>query len=324
MVKTRTKYIGYGTSIVTLILFFFYSTNFDIQVDGDVICDGSFEEPCEAHFNVTSINYRYYLYNSKGVDLNFVPNVKESYICKRDNRFTASKRANREEYPCGIGWREFDFRTPLTSRYKYVERFERGKKHEYKIVVFKFHIEDEIKWGGRITGEDIDPKFIPPYTTTRSCVTEREKVTVYGLVEYTRTIYSEGILYYNETFCDDFPTNLSCSKRASHTQNYKIPEEEIYYVNETVGSIIAYDNNSNCRTTSITTNGVRLVCSVGFRCDIIGDEFCALDCGDGDCNFNAKDHQEKGWSRSCEKIDDLKVGEFKVSSHKRGLQIEKV
>ncbi len=128
MVSSRTKYIGTGltTSLIGLLLWFSLSYHFDLEIDGDKICAGTYENPCEASYNITLTNpliNTFYIQNKERVQIDFIPNVKASYSCKKDGRMTASWRADRELAPCGIGWREFDWKTPLTSRYSYINKF---------------------------------------------------------------------------------------------------------------------------------------------------------------------------------------------------------
>ena len=204
---TRTKYIGGGSvaTIVGLIVWFFLSSSFSVEVSGDVVCDGDFGDPCEAFYNITSLTHTYYIYNKDRVKLNFIPDVKASYSCKKDGRYSAAWRADRSLAPCGIGWREFNWDTTLTKRYFYIEKFTKGKKHQYKLVVFKFNPEDRIKWGGRITGEDIDPVFLPgevDITSIQDCKTTQEikVVTDYGICKTNVTVaYFDNSSKTNET-----------------------------------------------------------------------------------------------------------------------------
>ncbi len=203
----RTKYIGTKTTLTVIgfILWVFINQHFAVEVSGDVACDGTFENPCEASYNITSLNHTWYIYNKDRVKLNFIPDVKASYSCKKDGRYAAAWRADRSLAPCGIGWREFNWNVPLTERYSYIEKFTKGKKHEYKLVVFKFNPEDRIKWGGRITGEDIDPVFLPgevDITSIQDCKTTQEikVVTDYGICKTNVTVaYFDNSSKTNET-----------------------------------------------------------------------------------------------------------------------------
>lgn len=303
----RTKYIGTGATvtIIGLIIWFFASSHFDLQVDGDIVCLGTFEEPCEAYFNVTS-DITYYLYNKESVNLNFIPNVKDSYTCKRDGRYSSKVRLDREIYPCGVSWREFNFKDPLTDRYKYVEKFQRNKKKEYKLVVFKFNPEDEIKWGGKITGEDIDPKFLAPYNTLIVCDTK----TTTKIIRTSEKCLSRVIYYHNFTFIN----NISSINET---------KQEIRYLNSTFTcnqkEVVEFINESvNCRTVGISNNKIQALCPENHKCGVIGRDFCILDLSDGDYNIDLIEAiKEEKWSSDCFPINELRTGNYKIASFKK-------
>lgn len=162
MATSGSKYItATFVSIIVLLSWFMYSDHFDVEINlNDITCRGDYSEPCEVPYNITLIDLPYfYIRNSQSIELDFSPDVKDFYSCKKDGRMKASWRNDRKLAPCGIGWREFDWKTPLTSKYKYINKFYKNKKQEFKLVVFKFHPTDEIKWGGKITGEEFDPIF---------------------------------------------------------------------------------------------------------------------------------------------------------------------
>ena len=58
MVSARTKYIGGGATatLLGLLLWFSLSYHFELELEGDKICAGTFEEPCEASYNITLVN----------------------------------------------------------------------------------------------------------------------------------------------------------------------------------------------------------------------------------------------------------------------------
>lgn len=152
MAISGNKYIYSGGTIVTIILllsWFVNSDHFDTEIDlSDRVCAGNFKDPCEISYNITLVTLRYfYIRNNEAISLDFSPDVKAFYSCKKDGRMKALWRADRSLAPCGIGYREFDWKTPLTSRYKYINKFYKGKKQEFKLVVFKFNPTDEIVWG---------------------------------------------------------------------------------------------------------------------------------------------------------------------------------
>src|SRR3990167_9477914 len=154
MATSKTKYIGYGTSIVSIIsllTWFVASPYFNIEMEGDKKCAGTFEDPCEWDYNITLKEVQsYYFQNKDHTSMSFVPDVKASYNCKKDGRFSSKERGNREKYPCGVGWREFNWSEPLTDSYSYVNKFVKNQKQEFKLVVFKYNPNDKIKFGGEI------------------------------------------------------------------------------------------------------------------------------------------------------------------------------
>ena len=303
-----TKYIGTaGTAtLLLLIAWFVGSTHFLVEYEGDKTCAGTYLDPCEWNYNITLVTIQtYYIQNKDSVNLVFLPEVKEVYHCKKDGRMTASWRADRSLAPCGIGWREFDWKTPLTSKYKYINKFYKNKKQEFKIVVFKFNPTDKIKFGGEITKDEFDPYFLPielEYNIIQKC-----KI---------RTIYDKCnktvIQYVNHTFINNI-TGINESKQ-------KIRESIRYY--DCNPHEVEYD----CITLGIETDEIKMYCPINHKCNVIGEEFCILDCSDGDCNYNAKQHLELGWSRTCISIKDLKQDtEIRISDFKKSyVKVEKL
>ena len=178
---TGAKYIGYGSTatLLGLITWFILSSHFSVEYEGDKICAGTYDNPCEWQYNITLKTLSaYYIYNKDAVNLAFIPNVKEAYHCKKDGRFVSKAREDRSKYPCGSGYKDFDWKTPLANK-TYVEKFTKGKKQEYKIVVFKYSPFDQIKFGGQITGDSFDPIFYPDIKITyeQSCETEQKIIT---------------------------------------------------------------------------------------------------------------------------------------------------
>ena len=173
----------------------------------------------------------------------------------------------------------------------------------------------------------VDPPSLK-YTTTKVCdiKTTREKVDVYGMVQYQRKVVNEITLYINTTICDDFPLNLSCRQDTVTGKGIEIHMEP-YYVNEVVGSYFNLKNKSvNCRVTSIKTKGLKLICPSWVRCDIIKGQICIEDCGRADCNFAFDKRENWGWDGVCIDISDFKNGkEIEIVKSKNlRLKIEKV
>ncbi len=156
MAKSKTKYIGIGTGILTVLAllgWFVDSEHFDVEFSGDIFC----LEECRSYFNITynptnPIYRYYYLQNKEGVKLDFVPGIDEYHICKPDKRCKSCGG-------CPSGWREIDFTSPYTSRYKYVYKFYRGKKEQFMILGNKGTLQT-VKWSLDALNEDIDPAWI--------------------------------------------------------------------------------------------------------------------------------------------------------------------
>lgn len=172
MVINKTKYIGAGTGILTLIsLIAWFSLNgFNVEMEGDKYCSGNYSNPCEWGYNVTLKNIPvYYLYNKNKTNIIFIPEVKKAINCKKDGRYKGTYRQDREKYPCGIGYREFNWNTALTYKYSYINKFMLNEKQEFKIVVFKNNPDDVIKFGGDILDNEFDPYLLPTITDIEDC-----------------------------------------------------------------------------------------------------------------------------------------------------------
>ena len=236
--KQATKYLTGGIGgLIGLVVFFYFSSHFSAQLEGDVICAGTYGNICEWHYNVTlnsSVYNPFYIYN-KGVDLNFVPEMKKVWHCKKDGRY---KNTDRLEHPCGAGWREFNWSTPLTKKYAYIEKFVKGNKHEYKIAALKFNPSDEIKFGGRITGNEFDPKFLADFIVIKDCKTTTEIIT--RQIEETEIIFNQ-----NSTFCSDFPINKTCKQVSlgNSTHRFSIGNY-LDFINITICEDIGYSFNN--------------------------------------------------------------------------------
>ena len=294
-----TKYIGYGgtATLLLLITWFIGSSHFAVEMEGDKYCDGTYLNPCEWNYNITLTTVQtYYIQNKDSVNLLFLPDVKAVYHCKRDGRYRSSARANREEYPCGIGWREFDWKTPLTSRYKYINKFYKNKKQEFKIVVFKYNPSDEIKFGGEITKDKFDPYFYGSWNVIKDCKIK----TVYDTCDRVIIHYSNYTFINNKT-----GINESMQDIYNYIEKYDCNPSEVEY---------------DCKTIGIETNKIKITCPDNTRCDVIGTEWCMLDCDDGDCNYNAKQFSDGRWSSKCIEVSDLKEDmKISISNFKKSI-----
>ncbi len=202
MVKTRTKYIGTGTLItfIALLGWFINSDNFDVEVSGDIFC----LEECRSYFNITSKYYTYYLYNKEGVKLDFVPEIKEYHICKPDKRCKSCGG-------CPEGYREIDFVSPYTKRYKYVYKFYKGKKEEF-MIIGKKDLTQTVKWSLDAINKEIDPIWYG-YNITKLCEWGTRTQNVYESITYEFTCQTD---YFNFTLNPQFGY---CYNRTYHLGN---------------------------------------------------------------------------------------------------------
>ncbi|MAF50805.1 MAG: hypothetical protein CMH64_01815 [Nanoarchaeota archaeon] len=248
-----TKYIGYGGTATLLLLigWFVASSHFAVEMEGDKYCAGTYLDPCEWGYNITLTTVgTYYIQNKDSVDIVFLPDVKEAFHCKRDGRMTSAKRANREEYPCGIGWREFDWKTPLTKKYNYINKFYKNKKQEFKIVVFKHNSIDVIKFGGTVTKDDFDPYFYPNIEVEQICQWTVVNESTYGNVTYDYTCLNNSFTYDKSTaYCKEITNNSkTCyTNWFNYTENPNIGRcwDRHWVVNASNGTIPHWEYNFN-------------------------------------------------------------------------------
>ena len=298
MASSRTKYIGTaGTAtLLLLIAWFAFSGHFNLEQEGDSVCAGTYEDPCEWRYNITLTTIPvYYIQNKDAVKFEFNPDVKDFYNCKKDGRYRFEVHKDRRVHPCGLGWREFDWKTPLTSRYKYINKFYKNKKQQFKIVVFKYNPEDVIKFGGVITKEEFDPYFLGASSKYNIVTSIGEMKSCKNVIEI---IYSkcpkQVIRYYNYT----------------HYSNITPPKskQEIWYWNST------YDCNPKevvvdivCKTTGFKKAGVKVrECPKNYKCSIYDDMYCEQSCNMGDCNYNLSENKDWGWEYNCVPYVSLK------------------
>ena len=158
---SKSKYIGYGTSILTisaLIVWFMLSPDFQVEYSGDIECLGTLEEPCISFINVTFTPqnpiYKYfYVYNRDGVKLDFSPDITQYALCKPDGRY---KKERSLDNLCGPGYREI-FTQPYYYKYSYYYKFYKNQKEEWMLVGLKNNPTDKVKWGMNAVDTYIDP-----------------------------------------------------------------------------------------------------------------------------------------------------------------------
>lgn len=270
MAKTRTKYIGIGIlTVLGFLGWFANSNNFDLEISGDIYC----QEECRSYFNITSKYYTYYLYNKEGVKLDFLPEIKDYAICKPDKRCKSCGG-------CPEGWREIDFASPYTKRYKYVYKFYKGKKETFMIIGHKEPFET-IKWGINAVNEYRDPIWIGSenvsvnITPIKDCHTEyyTDIEDVFGEVTNKKRIYFDEEVFLNESFCIDEPTNLTCDERTFDNYTRTSWRDEYYNVTVKIGKKPVQKPYEVCDIIGYDIDGKKLNCKKeGWKCYLKEDE----------------------------------------------------
>lgn len=238
MAMTRTKYIGIGTTVITILalLGFFNSDRFDLEFSNNIVC----AEDCEGYFNITSNLYTYYLYNKGDVKLSFSPEIKRYTLCIKDGRYKYGK--------CGAGWRELDLVTPFYYKYKYVLKMPKGKKMQFKLIGVK-EWNQTIKWGA--DAFNLDPVW-RGYDINKICdytdvIDEIEREENYEEVE--QDIMDE---------CGEYPDNYSCVVDTEEVEVWVGTTEKITYEKVCIKSYgyMINDDNLDCKSHCTDKDGV--------------------------------------------------------------------
>ena len=302
MASSKSKYIGGGATIgiLGLLSWFILSGSFAVQLEGDVQCAGTYENPCDWHFNITGKDtLPYYIYNKNAVALKFEPDVKQYFLCKKDGRYSGKARENRVKYPCGVGYREFYWIESLTAQYSYVEKFTKNEKKEYKLVVLKNNPTDKIKFGGSLPGMEFDPFFLPDtnfswlcdYKTTQ--IADNKKVFKGVTYEFTCPIgqnisvnttkkfaicYNPGVLHPNGSY--------TYSINFSHFYDRAFLANRTMYWNETVldYAYVDFQNTTSCEKAGFTIEDLRInYTKCGVKCSW-DNPIASCDICEGDSN----------------------------------------
>lgn len=231
MASARTKFIGTATTLTltAILIWISFNQNFKLEASGDITCLGTPEyselfkdyiSDCQVFWNVTSINYTYYFRNKKGIELSFVPEVKDYKWYAKDGRYKS-------------GWRPLDKSGNFT--------FRKGIKYQFMAFIFK-EPEQTIKWS--ITAAEVsrDPiLFGVNFTILKNCLTT--------IITTEKTTYVKENVYLNQTYCIDYPLNLSCTKIPAYN-----------FTREVIGSkYIDYQNITDCEPYGVQVNEKKIL-----------------------------------------------------------------
>ena len=149
----KRVYLGAGSGVVTILGLFMLLTSFGLVItsDGDIICDGTLDDPCVSYITIKNPTAKsIYIYNNDDIKLDFSPNIKEyklyvKYYGKwRYINFTMETRLGN-----------------IPDDRKYVFVFPRYSTKEFKLVGYKNNPSDSIKWGIGIKDDYLDPIWFP-------------------------------------------------------------------------------------------------------------------------------------------------------------------
>jgi len=173
MVARRWLKIGGGIAVgVTTISLFFQLliTLYGFQIidlTGNIICDGTFENPCISEFNVRNPNpYNVDIYNKYQVKLEFSPEIKDYALFVKDGRCSATGacacdmlNGNKLGFK---GWRCVDFTNKTKPRKDkvYVFRFPAYTTKNFRLAGLKNNPNDNIKWSFGVENKELDPYWL--------------------------------------------------------------------------------------------------------------------------------------------------------------------
>ncbi len=108
------------------------------------------------------------------------------------------------------------------------------------------------------------------------------------------TCFNNHTILYNYTFINNKTfKNESMTKLINISRTYDCKPYKAYY-------------GGRCKTIGIRNLKVKLNCPLNYRCDVLSNEFCMLDCNNGDCNYNYKQRKTWGWKGKCMSIYDIR------------------
>ena len=133
------KKLGIVSGSVIFLIFTYLSLTGAIEilsVSGDMTCAGTIEDPCYAYVDFRAIE-DVYIYPTgydpwgRSVGFDFSPPPKEAIL----------------QRSWGDGWRTIDLNKTWSTKVKYAIKFSKGQTYNLRIIGYKEHPSDVIKWG---------------------------------------------------------------------------------------------------------------------------------------------------------------------------------
>ena len=157
---------GIAISVTTIVgLFVLLSLNFGFQITditGDIICEGTYTNPCISEFNVNNpTRYDVDIYSKNQTKLDFSPQIKDYALFVPDGRCSATGSCACELKDGRLigfeNWRCVDFTNKTKSQDKllYNFRFKKYSTTKFRLVGIKNNPGETIEWGFMINVTEI-------------------------------------------------------------------------------------------------------------------------------------------------------------------------
>lgn len=254
---------GIAASVTTILgLFLLLQTNFGFQINditGDIICEGTYENPCISEFEVKNPTmYDVDIYSKDQVKLDFSPNIKDYGLFVPDGRCSATGKCacelkdGRKLGFKGLRCVDFTNKTKPRSDKVYNFRFPKYSTTTFTLAGIKNNPSDDIKWGFGTNDEYLDPAWFGEereigYEFINNSVVHIwntqddyffEKDAGIQLTNHYEDYWTKNIfcLYYNNSV--DF-VKVKCSDELKNF-NKKIETDNETYVNSTLWKDFSY------------------------------------------------------------------------------------
>lgn len=207
---------GIAASVTTIIgLFLLLQTNFGFEINdltGDIICEGTYENPCISEFEVKNpTRYDVDIYSKDQVKLDFSPGIYDYGLFVPDGRCSATGKCacelkdGRKLGFKGLRCVDFTNKTKPRTDKVYNFRFKRYSTTVFTLAGIKNNPSDDIKWGFGTNDEYLDPiwegiglptsnefgeikydVYWTQYTTSDGRIIRRE-------TKYVQNIFEDGV-----------------------------------------------------------------------------------------------------------------------------------
>jgi hypothetical protein len=229
---------GGVTTIIGLFALFSVLYNFQIiDLTGNIICEGTYENPCISEFEVRNPNaYVVDIYSKDQVKLDFSPEIYDYALFVPDGRCSATGSCAcilKDDRKLGFeDWRCIDFtnKTKPRSDKVYNFRFPAYSTTKFRLVGIKEKPQDTIKWSFSTNDKELDPIWIGK----KSNINNNAQITSHPLFNVS---FSNGIFFIYDTEID---VVINYSNQVKHISNDSFSSQINFQTNlmqESIGRI---------------------------------------------------------------------------------------